>query len=167
MEIIFYVFSVIIIISSLMVVLSKNPLTSALYLILSFFVLAGFYVILDMQFIAAMQILVYAGAIMVLVVLVIMLLNLSKYKNIKTDMHQKFVSVLIFIILLGEVFLFVIKGNYRGATGIYTAEVIKKIGNTQLIGSFLFTKYIFPFEVSSVLLLVALIGAYLFAKKRF
>ncbi len=167
MEILFYIFSILIIYSSIMVVASKSPLTSALYLILSFFVLAGFYVILDMQFIAAMQILVYAGAIMVLVVLVIMLLNLEKYKNIKTDMHQKFISGLIFMVLFVEIALFILTGAGRKPTGIFTSEVIKRVGNTQVIGEFLFTKYIFPFEISSILLLVAIIGAYLFAKKRF
>ena len=78
MEALFYIFAFIAIFSALMVISMKNPLTSALYLVLCFFALAGFYVLLYMQFIAVMQILVYAGAIMVLVVLVIMLLNISK-----------------------------------------------------------------------------------------
>lgn len=168
MEILFYAFSIIAIFSAIMVVLSKNPLSSALYLVLCFFSLAGFYVILDMQFIAVMQIMVYAGAIMVLVVLVIMLLNLSNsnLKKYHIDLHQKFISALIFLVLLGELILYIVTGKSKRPTGIVTKVLIKKIGNTQIIGKLLFTKYIFPFEVSSILLLVAIIGAYLFAKKR-
>jgi NADH-quinone oxidoreductase subunit J len=145
----------------------KNPLTSALYLVLCFFALAGFYVLLDMQFLAAMQILVYAGAIMVLVVLIIMLLNLSKIKKIKMDLHQVFIAMVIFIILLVEITIYILNGSLKKPTGIYTHALINKIGNTQILGEFLFTKYIFPFEVASVFLLVAIIGAYLFAKKKY
>ncbi len=167
MEALFYVFSIIAVFSALMVITMKNPLTSALYLVLCFFAIAGFYVLLDMQFLAAMQVLVYAGAIMVLVVLVIMLLNLSKIKKIKTDLHQLFIAVIIFIILFAEIALYIINGSLKKPTGIYTHALINKIGNTQIIGEFLFTKYIFPFEVASILLLVAIIGAYLFAKKKY
>ena len=166
MEALFYIFSIIAVFSALMVISMKNPLTSALYLVLCFFAIAGFYVILGMQFLAAMQILVYAGAIMVLVVLVIMLLNLSKIKKIKMDLHQAFIAGVIFIILLAEITIYIINGYPKKPTGIYTHALINKIGNTQILGEFLFTKYIFPFEVASVLLLVAIIGAYLFAKKK-
>ena len=167
MEALFYIFSIIAVFSALMVISMKNPLTSALYLVLCFFALAGFYVLLDMQFLAAMQILVYAGAIMVLVVLIIMLLNLSKIKKIKMDLHQVFIAMVIFIILLVEITIYILNGSLKKPTGIYTHALINKIGNTQILGEFLFTKYIFPFEVASVFLLVAIIGAYLFAKKKY
>ncbi|MFW0884018.1 NADH-quinone oxidoreductase subunit J [Candidatus Acidulodesulfobacterium sp. H_13] len=167
MEILFYVFSFIAIFSALMVVTMKNPLTSALYLILCFFAIAGFYIILDMQFLAVMQILVYAGAIMVLVVLVIMLLNLSSIKSFKSNLHQVFIGILISIIMFAEIFFYISKGIQKKPVGIFTHALIKKIGNTQVIGEFLFTKYIFPFEIASILLFVAIIGAYLFAKKKF
>lgn len=163
----FYVFSIIAIYSALMVIFSRNPLTSALYLILCFFAIAGFYVTLDMEFLAAMQVLVYAGAIMVLVVLVIMLLNLANAKNIPRDFHQIFVAVISFILLFFEIFLYIIKGSAKTPTGFYTPAFIKTIGNTQIIGEFLFTKYIFPFEVASILLFVAIIGAFIFAKRKF
>lgn len=167
LQALFYIFSIIAVFSALMVVTMKNPLTSALYLVLCFFALAGFYILLDMQFLAAMQILVYAGAIMVLVVLVIMLLNLSKIKKIKTDLHQASIAVIIFIILFAEIVFYILKGGSKKSTGIYTHDLINKVGNTQIIGEFLFKKYVFPFEISSVLLLVAIIGAYLFAKKKY
>jgi NADH-quinone oxidoreductase subunit J len=150
-----------------MVIGSRSPLTSALYLVLCFFAIAGFYVMLDMQFLAAMQILVYAGAIMVLVVLVIMLLNLSKIKNIKSDLHQKIVGVIIGLILFAEIIFYIIAGTHRKPVGDFTGAVINKIGNTQVIGRFLFTEYMLPFEITSILLFVAIIGAYLFAKKKF
>ena len=167
MEALFYVFSFIAIFSALMVITMRNPLTSALYLVLCFFALAGFYVMLDMQFLAAMQILVYAGAIMVLIVLVIMLLNISRIKNMKSDLHQKIIGVLISLILFVEIIFFIINGAQKKTTGIFTHALIKKIGNTQVIGEFLFTKYMLSFEIASILLFVAIIGAYLFAKKKF
>ena len=162
----FYVFSIIAIYSALMVILSRNPLTSALYLILCFFAIAGFYVILNMEFLAAMQVLVYAGAIMVLVVLVIMLLNLANARNIPKDFHQAVIAVASFVLIFFEIFLYITKGAERIPTGIYTAALIKKIGNTQVIGELLFTKYIFPFEVVSVLLFVAIVGAFILAKRK-
>ena len=167
MEALFYVFSFIAIFSALMVITMRNPLTSALYLVLCFFALAGFYVMLDMQFLAAMQILVYAGAIMVLIVLVIMLLNISRIKNMKSDLHQKIIGVLISLILFVEIIFFIINGAQKRPSGIFTHALIKKIGNTQVIGEFLFTKYMLSFEIASILLFVAIIGAYLFAKKKF
>ena len=99
METLFYIFSFIAIFSALMVVTMKNPLTSALYLVLCFFAFAGFYVMLDMQFLAAMQVLVYAGAIMVLVVLVIMMLNLSSLKSVKAGLHQIIIGIVISAVL--------------------------------------------------------------------
>ncbi len=165
MEALFYVFSIIAIFSALMVILVKNPLTSALYIILCFFALAGFYILLNMQFLAAMQILVYAGAIIVLIVLVIMLLNLAKAKDTIKDFHQMAVGIVAVLLLFAEVILYLNAAGESKPTGIYTNAVINKIGNTQIIGQFLFTKYVFPFEVASILLLVAVIGAYIFAKK--
>ncbi|MHB8231291.1 MAG: NADH-quinone oxidoreductase subunit J family protein [bacterium] len=167
MEALFYIFSFIAIFSALMVVAMRNPLTSALYLVLCFFAFAGFYVMLDMQFLAAMQILVYAGAVMVLVVLVIMLLNISRIKSMKSDLHQKIIGVLISLVLFVEIVFYILKGALKRPTGIFTHAVIKKIGNTQIIGEFLFTKYMLSFEIASILLFVAIIGAYLFAKKKF
>ncbi len=167
MEALFYVFSFIAIFSALMVVTMRNPLTSALYLVLCFFALAGFYVLLDMQFLAVMQILVYAGAIMVLVVLVIMLLNISKIKSVKTDLHQKIIGIAISLVLLVEIIFYIAYGTTKKPTGIFTHSVIDKIGNTRVVGEFLFTKYMLSFEIASILLFVAIIGAYLFAKKKF
>jgi NADH-quinone oxidoreductase subunit J len=165
-EALFYIFAFIAIFSALMVISMKNPLTSALYLVLCFFALAGFYVLLDMQFLAVMQILVYAGAIMVLVVLVIMLLNISKLNSIKTDFHQKIIGIVIAIVLFAEIVIYTVGGKTKKPTGMFTHAVINKIGNTQVIGKFLFTKYTLSFEIASILLFVAIIGAYLFAKKK-
>jgi NADH-quinone oxidoreductase subunit J len=165
LEALFYIFSVIAIVSALMVILVKNPLTSALYIILCFFALAGFYILLNMQFLAAMQIMVYAGAIAVIIVLVIMLLNLAKIKGAIKDFHQIVISIIAIGLLALEVILYLNAAGEKKPTGIYTNTIINKIGNTQIIGEFLFTKYVFPFEVASILLLVAVIGAYIFAKK--
>lgn len=149
-----------------MVVTMRNPLTSALYLVLCFFALAGFYVMLGMQFLAAMQVLVYAGAIMVLVVLVIMLLNLSAVKNAKAGLHHVIIGIAVSAVLLVEILYYAIYGGRKMPAGNFTPQVIGRIGNTQVIGEFLYTKYMFAFEVASILLFVAIIGAYLFAKKK-
>jgi NADH-quinone oxidoreductase subunit J len=118
-----------------------------------------------MQFLAAMQIMVYAGAIAVIIVLVIMLLNLAKIKGAIKDFHQIAISIIAIGLFTLEVILYLNAAGEKKPTGIYTNTVINKIGNTQIIGEFLFTKYVFPFEVASILLLVAVIGAYIFAKK--
>jgi len=71
------------------------------------------------------------------------------------------------VILFAEIVIYILNGSSGKSTGIYTGALINKVGNTRIIGEFLFTKYIFPFEVASILLLVAIIGAYLFAKKKY
>ena len=85
----------------------------------------------------------------------------------KSDLHQKIIGILISLILFVEIIFFIINGAQKKPTGIFTHALIKKIGNTQVIGEFLFTKYMLPFEIASILLFVAIIGAYLFAKKKF
>jgi NADH-quinone oxidoreductase subunit J len=166
METLFFAFvTLVAIISAVMVVVCRNPINSALSLIMTFFCLATYYVMLDASFIAAIQIMVYAGAIMVLIVFTIMLLNIRVDAN-KQQSHKIILgSIIGAFTLLNTVFL-LLKGRAAAPTGPYTPEMIKTVGSTELIGQEMFTNFLLPFEITSILLLVAIIGAVILAKKK-
>lgn len=147
--------------SALMVILSKHPIRSVLYLILTFFLISANYVLMNAQFIAVVNIIVYAGAIMVLMLFVLMLLNLKKETEPKTPMISKFAAVL----AGGGLFLVVIAA-IKDAT-LNTAHTVgdQAQGLVQNLGQLLFTKYVLPFEVSSILFIAAMVGAILLAKR--
>ena len=164
----FYAFGVIAIASGLMLVISRNPVHSALYLIVTLFCLAGLFALLNAHFLAAIQILVYAGAIMVLFLFVIMLLNL---KEVKSEFEKlsgfKILGVAAAVLLLAEVvYLLLYRDSSIGMQGTASSELIARQGNTKMIGELLFTDYLLPFEVTSILLIVALIGAVVLAKRK-
>jgi NADH-quinone oxidoreductase subunit J len=154
------------IVSGILVVKCRNPINSALSLILTFFCLSIFYVTLDAPFMAAIQVMVYAGAIMVLIVFVIMLLN------IRTETGGRYTHALVVAGIIGALTLFEILYFYNrsdlmsGAKGSLTKEVIQKVGNTELIGKSMFTDFLLPFEITSLLLLVAIIGAVVLSKRK-
>jgi NADH-quinone oxidoreductase subunit J len=163
--IVFFVLAGTGIVSALLMVTRRNPVHGALFLILNFFALAGIYLTLSAQFIAIIQILVYAGAIMVLVLFVIMLLNLQDEKRLaERRTWANAVSLLLSACLLA-VFLrplaMLDTANY--ALSAKAAE----IGTVRSIGEVLYTSFIFPFELASILLLAAIIGAVALAKKTF
>ncbi len=161
----FYLLGAVFVGSALMMVTRRNPVIAALYLILNFFCLAGIYLTLHAQFIAVIQILVYAGAIMVLFVFVIMLLNLSDERRLSEAISFKKIVAggLSVALLLELLYIFV----YR-KTDLPTlnAERSIEIGTVESIGRHLFTKFLFPFEVTSILLLAAIVGAVVLAKRR-
>jgi NADH-quinone oxidoreductase subunit J len=149
---------------SLLVITCKNPINSALSLIMTFFCLATFYVMLDAPFMAAIQVIVYAGAIMVLFIFVIMLLNVRTESGRRTS-HALFVGGATGVFLLIQTFYFLNRSSLTGIKGSLNSEVIQRIGHTELIGAALFTDYLLPFEIASILLLVAIIGAVVLSKK--
>jgi NADH-quinone oxidoreductase subunit J len=163
----FLLFAVLGIVGALMVVIQRNPVVSALYLVMSFASLAGMYVLLGAPFLAAVQIVVYAGAIMVLFVFVIMLLNLRH--DIDDGLHHTARRVLGwgFGIALAAIFYAMLRRPWAlGAAGGDTPASVAQTGNTQAIGLRLYTDYLFPFEVTSLVLLVGIIGAVVLAKRR-
>jgi len=164
-QIMFYVLAAAAVGSALMVVLQRNPIISALYLILNFFCLAGIYLTLHAQFIAIIQILVYAGAIMVLFVFVIMLLNLGDAQALKTKLtwQRMLAVVLVFGLLMEIVYLFTMP---EATTAVLDVDRSIRIGEVEHIGTQLFTKFLFPFEITSVLLTAAIVGAIVLAKKK-
>ena len=167
-EMVFFILlAVVTTITAILVIVQRNPVASAIYLIITFFCLAGIYLLLNAQFIAIIQVLVYAGAIMVLFLFVIMLLNLEKEKKIITRHRlQKVVGVFLGVILLAQIGTIFNSVLLEGGKGNFPPEKVAAIGNTEVVARLLFTDFLLPFEITSVLLLVAIIGAIVLAKKQ-
>ena len=158
----FSYFAAVILISGLLVISLPNPVHAVLSLLVMFFHVAGIYVLLNAEFIAAFQIIVYAGAILVLYLFVVMLLNMSGRE--RSHNANYWVGALVGVSILAEIFFILNRTKYSSLSGPDTVESIQKMGNTQAIGQALFTTYLFPFEVASLILLIAMIGAIVLAK---
>jgi NADH-quinone oxidoreductase subunit J len=162
-DILFYVFAFLTLLCGALVIanpFSRNPVTSAMFLVLTIVSLAGLFVLLHAFFLAAVQILVYAGAVMVLFLFVIMLLDLKEEERRKT---KRFVSVaaLIAVGSMIGIFTSALRSAKPGAN--FAAPTLE--GGTIQLGKLLFTQYLLPFEIVSVLLLVAMVGVVLLSKK--
>jgi NADH-quinone oxidoreductase subunit J len=157
----FYFLSFVAVLSALMVVFSRNPIYSVLYLIITFFAIAGHYVLLNAEFLAIVHVIVYAGAIMVLFLYVIMLLNLNK----DSEPHKSNI-LKVAAAICGGLLLVVLVGSLKGTEAIVAkqAEDASLLGSVENLGMVLFTEFLFPFEVASVLLLTAMIGVVMLAK---
>ena len=168
-QILFWILAVASVSSAMLVVLNKNPVRSALFLVLNFFVLAVLYLTLSAQFIAAVQIIVYAGAIMVLFLFVIMLLNLGAPEALVERGGLQTPAAL----FLGLIFLAALTAAGAVSAGLgassATPATLHSGGSVEAVGIALFdgTKpWLFPFEVTSILLLVGIVGAIMLAKRR-
>ena len=163
MQTLFFILGGVALVSGGLVVFQKQPLRSALWLIVNFFAVAGIYLLAHAEFIAAIQVIVYAGAIMVLFLFVIMLMNIRQPED---QPKIPFIGRKMGgIILAGFTGLILIYGDTKAAltTG---KEMAPGLGNTESIARSLFTDYLLPFEVTSVLLLVAIVGAVVLAKSK-
>ena len=161
--IIFWALSALALLSGIMVILSKNPVYSVLWLIGLFFVISGHYILLNAQFLAIVNSIVYAGAIMVLFLFVIMLMNLDATSDTKKKVGMKLAGV-----VSGGMLLWVLLSVVRSSMDIRgkTAEVnTGDIGLVENLGKVLFTQYAVPFEICSVLFLSAMVGAVVIGKK--
>jgi len=164
--VLFVLLAVFAVVTAILVIVQRNPVASAIFLILTFFSLAGIYLLLHAEFIAAIQVLVYAGAIMVLFLFVIMLLNLEKEKRTAAGNRLlKGVGVLLGLALLVQIGVLFQKVLLEGTKGSYPPEKVASLGNPQVVARLLFTDFLLPFEITSVLLLVAIIGAIMLAKR--
>ena len=162
-DILFYFLSALAIFSAIMVLVSRNPVHSVLWLILVFFAISGHYILLNAQFLAIVNLIVYAGAIMVLFLFVIMLMNLNAEAEPQKHMWMKLAGV-----ISGGCFLMVFVSLVRQATDMQNKSVLMKTGDIGLIknlGKALFSDYVVPFEISSVLFLSAMVGAVVIGKK--
>lgn len=157
----FFFLSFVAIVSALMVLLSKKPIHGVLYLTLTFFTLAGHYILLNAQFLAVVHIIVYAGAIMVLFLFTVMLLNLNMQGEFAKPAIAKIIAALaggmLFLVLIGALKSFDVAtvGNPEAT----------QIGLVKNLGQVLFGQYMLPFELSSVLFLSAMVGAVMLGKK--
>jgi NADH-quinone oxidoreductase subunit J len=159
----FYFLSGLAVLGGILVVTRKNPIHSALALILTLLALAGLYLMLYAPFVAGVQIILYAGGIMVLFLFVIMLVNIDR--SIKEEQFNKqWVAGIIAAVALFGLFLAIfLKAKAAFSSGV---AQLPEDSNTQQIGQLLYTNYMFAFEIASLLLLVAIIGAVVMAKKR-
>lgn len=165
MESIFFLFlAMVAIFSGLMVILKKNPIASVLFLVLALFCTAALYVLLLAPFIAAIQIIVYAGAIMVLFLFIIMLLNLKRIDEGGSSL-LKILGVVVSGLLL-VLTAFVVRRVAIPADSGFLRSSPEGFGSVESVGRSLFTEYLLPFEIASFLLLAAIIGAVVLAKKK-
>jgi NADH-quinone oxidoreductase subunit J len=182
-EIVFYILAGLAVLSALGCILQRNLVASVLFLVNTMFALAAIYVLLNAQFIAAIQVLVYAGAIMVLFLFVIMLLNLGRSATDIRGRPARIVAVLVVVGLLGELYLLqqATPGGLAALAGppagVATpadripeaAAGLAAPGRQGVVGAIaepLFRTYLVPFEITSVLLLAAAVGAVVLAKRR-
>lgn len=157
----FGILSFLAIMFALMVVFSRNPVNSVLYLVLTFFCIAGHYLLLNAQFLAVVHIAVYAGAIMVLFLFVIMLMNLNQDIEPQKTVLSKAIAGII-----GGLLLIVLVGALRGTEELQLSQQgHSEVGLVKNLGRVLFREFLFPFEIVSVLLLSALVGAIMLGKK--
>jgi NADH-quinone oxidoreductase subunit J len=159
-QILFWSLSVSTLFSALMVITSKNPVYSVLWLIVTFFTISGHYILLNAQFLAIVNIIVYAGAIMVLFLFVIMLMNISKDNEPQKNKWLKLIGA-----LSGGCLLLVLVAVLRNTEEQMTELGSGDIGLIKNLGSVLFTEYVVPFEIASILFLSAMIGAVVIGKK--
>ena len=158
----FYFLSAITLATAFLTIYSKNPIHSAIYLIICFFSIGGHYLLFNAQFLAIVHIIVYAGAIMVLMLFTIMLMNLNKEDEVHKPRITRLGAIVVFVVM--SIVLVTIFINSKTIVGEYDTsgedfQSIKKLGNVLL------NEYMVPFEYASVLLLVAMIGTVLLSKK--
>jgi NADH-quinone oxidoreductase subunit J len=158
----FYALAAMVILPAVMVIAHPNPVKSALFLVVTLFALAGFYLQLEAQFIAAVHVMVYAGAVMVLFLYVVMMIDVRKFKARRFG-ATGWTGVLLCLVLLFQIVVIVRGGssNASSAAGLPPDGM----GSIEDLGGLLLTRYLLPFELVSVLLLVAIIGAVVLAKR--
>jgi NADH-quinone oxidoreductase subunit J len=152
----FFALALVCIATALGMLMSRSAVYAALFLVLNFGTVAVFYILLNAPFIAMSQITVYAGAIMVLFLFVIMLLGTELLPHSHDLPWQRPVALVLAVLLVGEAaYLLLVRGTPAGAI----VQPVESFGSPQAVGQALFGKYLFPFEVTSVLLLISMVGA--------
>jgi NADH-quinone oxidoreductase subunit J len=160
-QLLFWFLSILAVIAAIGVVASKNAVYSVLWLIIVFFTISGHYILMNAQFLAIVNIIVYAGAIMVLFLFVIMLMNLNAEAEPPKNIYLKVIGV-----IAGSCLMIVFVAAFAGTSEIHT--VLRggtAVGLIKNLGMTLFKQYVVPFEISSVLFLSAMIGAVILSKK--
>lgn len=159
-QVLFWILTIVALFSAVMVVTSKNPVYSVLWLIITFFTISGHYILLNAQFLAIVNIIVYAGAIMVLFLFVIMLMNLNKDTEPQKNKWLKMAGA-----VAGGSLLLVMVAALRNTERMMTELGSGDIGLIQNLGKVLFTEFVVPFEIASILFLSAMVGAVVIGKR--
>ncbi len=160
--IIFYFLAAITLATGFLTIYSRNPIHSAIYLVLCFFSIAGHYLLFNAQFLAVVHIIVYSGAIMVLFLFTIMLMNLNKEDEVHKPRITRLGALIVFVVM--SIVFITIFINSKTITGDYDA-IGQDYQSIKVLGKILLNEYMFPFEFISILLLVAMIGTVLISKK--
>jgi NADH-quinone oxidoreductase subunit J len=161
-QFLFFLVAFLAVASAVYFVFARNPLYAILSLIVTMFSIAGMYILLNAQFLAIIQIIVYAGAIMVLFLYILMMLNLNKQDESKKSNTLKFAGVFTAGLLLIGV-LGVFRGVQQNHVVVENAD--RSVGLTKNLGRLLFNEYVLPFELASILILAGIVGAVLIGKK--
>lgn len=160
-QIIFFFVAFLALVSAFYFVFAKNAMYSILSLIVTFFSIAALYILLNAQFLGIVQIIVYAGAIMVLFLYILMMLNLNKEDESKKKNLPKFIGVFTSGLLLVGIL-----GAFKGLNQkTFAGDVDTSVGLTKNLGRLLFNEYVLPFELASILILAGIVGAVLIGKK--
>lgn len=161
-QILFCILSVVTLATAFLTIYSKNPIHSAIYLVICFFSIAGHYLLLNAQFLAIVHVIVYSGAIMILFLFTVMLMNLNKENEVHKPRVTRLGAIVLFCLMC--LVLIAIFINSKPIVGEYTTTG-EDYQSIKLLGKVLLNEYMVPFEFASVLLLVAMIGAVLLSKK--
>ena len=157
----FFLLAIICVASVLAMILLKDQAYNALFLIIAFACMGGLFGLLQAPFIAAVQIIIYAGAIMILFIFVVMMINLRKGLEPEKKKWTVAFAVVVALVLIVELFLTV-----RGALEPVSSAAMETLGSPTELGRLLFTKYLYPFEITSILIIAAMVGAIVLVKKR-
>jgi len=162
----FFLLATVAVAAALGMLIARSPVSSALWLVLNLFCVAGLYLTLNAAFIGAIQILVYAGAIMVLFLFVIMLLNLSALPEMKEIDWARVGGFVVAMVVLSQL-LYVVALQFDLGVEPVPAETAAEVGSAATLGEVLFTQYALHVEVAGILLLAATVGAVMLAQRKF
>jgi NADH-quinone oxidoreductase subunit J len=164
--ILFFIFGAVAITAAVLTITRRNPVHSVIWLVLNFLALAGIYLLMKAQFIAVVQVIVYMGAIMVLFLFVVMLLNLKEERKLSENITYTKITAVLFTILFGSLMIYLfLNSSFSRLTSF--GQPASEIGKADVIGKELFLNYAYPIEVAGILLLVGVIGSAVLAKKKF
>lgn len=165
--VLYIAFSVVAVAGALSVILSREVMYSALGLLANFCALGALYIMLDAEFLGLVQLIIYSGAIIVLFLFALMLIGgKRKVEGIALRPFTQVVAIGLGLLLLGELGYLIFSAGIAGQMGEVTPALMEQAGNVQVLGVALFTEYLLPFELASVLLLVGIVGAVVLGKSR-
>ena len=163
--VLFYLLATILVVFAGLTILARNPVRSAVYLISALLSMAGLFFLLQAEFVGAVQILVYVGGIMVLFLFVLMLISVRQMEQERRASRQWKPAIVLGSVLALEFGFLLFKGARVFEGGGGTVLVEERTLNTEAVGRLLYTQYLLPFEIASILLLVAMVGAVVLARK--